>query len=179
MNFTPFEIEEMMENMTILVDTREQDTAALRRRLKDMPCGKERTALKYGDYSVKTCLPDGREYSLSNRYVIERKMSLDELCACFGRERKRFIKEFERAKQDHATIILLTENGDWEKAFGGQYRSLYHPASLVASLCAWIVKYGMIPQFCTPEMSGQLIYKLLRYALKESLEAGIPDEYAG
>lgn len=176
MTFTNFEIDGMLERLTIIVDTREQDTPALRRRLEEMGCRTERAALPYGDYTAKTVLPDGSTYSLADKLVIERKMSVDELCACFGRGRERFGREFGRAKADGAKVILLIENGDWKKAFSGQYRSLYSPAALVASMLAWMERYGMVPQFCPAELSGRLIYKTLRYGMKERLEAGIPDE---
>ena len=176
MTFDNFEIDGMLERMVVLIDTREQDTPTFRRRVQDMGCPVERVKLDYGDYTCRTTLPDGRSYSLADKLVIERKMSLDELCACFGKGRARFTREFDRAKADGARIVLLVENGDWGKAYAGQYRSLYRPASLVASLLCWMERYGMTPQFCPAHLSGRFIYGLLRYSLRERLERGLPDE---
>ena len=46
--YNHFEIERMMESMVVLVDTREQDTPALRRRLKAIQYPYERCKLDYG-----------------------------------------------------------------------------------------------------------------------------------
>lgn len=176
MTFDNFEIDGILNRMVVLIDTREQDTSAFRRRVRDIGCPVERIKLDYGDYTCRTTLPDGREYSLANKLVVERKMNLDELCACFGKGRARFTKEFDRAKADGATVILLVENDGWAEAFAGEYRSLYRPAALTASIFTWMERYGMIPQFIPSHRSGEFIYKLLRYSLKERLERGIPDE---
>ena len=51
--YNHFEIERMLESMVVLVDTREQDTPALRRRLKAIQYPYERCKLDYGDYSCR------------------------------------------------------------------------------------------------------------------------------
>ena len=38
MEYTPFEIRDMLENMVVLYDTREQDTPALHKRLEGLGC---------------------------------------------------------------------------------------------------------------------------------------------
>lgn len=74
----------------------------------------ERVALSFGDYSTKCNVID-----LRDQVAIERKMDLDELCACYGRDRSRFTREFERAKESGAKLYMLVENADWEKAYKG------------------------------------------------------------
>ena len=49
----PFEIDEALDGMVCLVDSREQDTARLRARLNQMDCPNERIKLDFGDYSAK------------------------------------------------------------------------------------------------------------------------------
>ena len=66
----PHEIEEALKGMVVLVDTREQDTARLRVRLKDMKCEHERCKLDFGDYSAK--VPVNGEW-LTLNVAIERK----------------------------------------------------------------------------------------------------------
>lgn len=174
--YSPFEVKRMLENIIILVDTREQDTTRARKRIKQMGCPVERVKLSYGDYSAKTLLPDGRTYSLADKVVIERKMSLDELCQCYTKGRKRFENEFKRAIHDKAKIILLVENADWSKALSGEYRSQLSSKSLIASMLAWSERYNVHNIFCGAEDSGKLIYKMLYYALKERLEKEISYE---
>ncbi len=154
----------------VLVDTREQDTPRLRARLKDMGCSHERQKLNFGDYSAKFPLPNGEWLNLSDKVVIERKMSLDELCNCYCKERARFEREFLRAKNSEAKIYLLVENATWEKAYNGDYRSKMGSGALIASLCAWLARYNCQLIMCKPETSGKLIRDLLYREGKERLE---------
>ena len=96
-------------------------------------------------------------------------MNLDELCQCFGRERKRFEREFERAKAAGTKIYLLVENGNWEKAYNGKYKSLMPPQALIASINAFRARYGMQLDFCKEETTGKVIHDILYRELKEYL----------
>lgn len=171
MKYSNFEIDNMLDSMVILIDTREQDTKALQERITAMTCHIERVKLDYGDYTVKTILPTGEVLCLANKVAIERKMNLDELCLCFTKGRERFEREFKRAQADNARIYLLIENSNWEKAFNGKYRSQLKPKSLIASMLAWTARYTMIPQYCGPSTTGVLIAYILRYELKVFLES--------
>ena len=166
----PVEVKAALESMVCLVDTREQDTPRLRARLREMGCPWERKKLEFGDYSVKCDSMD-----LSTSIAIERKMNLDELCNCYCRERKRFEREFERARQAGAKVYLLVEDGSWEDAYSGEYRSRMSPESLVASIQAWLARYNCQVIFCQPKTTGMLIHDSLYRELKERLE-GLPDE---
>ena len=135
-----------------------------------MGCPWERKKLEFGDYSVKCDSMD-----LSSSIAIERKMNLDELCNCYCRERKRFEREFERARQAGAKVYLLVEDGSWEDAYSGKYRSRMSPESLVASIQAWLARYNCQVIFCQPKTTGRLIHDILYRELKERLE-GLPDE---
>lgn len=167
---TPFEVQAQLENMVVLVDTREQDTTSFRRRLREIGCSHERKKLDFGDYSARCdCL------DLSNKVTIERKMSFDELCNCFCQGRKRFVKEFERAKQAGAKVYLLVENGSWEKAYNGEYRSQMDSKAFIASMTAWLARYNCQIVFCESRTSGKLIKEILYRELKERLENGDAD----
>ena len=154
-----------LDSMVILVDTREQDTPSLRRRLELMNCPWERQKLDFGDYSAKCRLPDGEWLDLSPKVAVERKMSFDELCACFCRGRQRFTREFERARKAGATVYLLIENASWE------YRSQMNPKSFIASMTAWLARYRCQLIFCKSETTGILIHEILYRELKEVLES--------
>lgn len=167
---TPFELESSLASMTLLVDTREQPTEKLKKRIEQTGLPHERRKLEQGDYSCQCLLPDGKVLDFSNKVVIERKMNLDELCLCFGRERKRFEREFERAKAAGCKIYLIVEDGSWEKAYEGKYRSLYNEKALVASIDAFRARYGMQLDFCRADTSGKLIRDILYRELKEFLQ---------
>lgn len=165
----PVEIAGALDTMTALVDSREQDTQALRRRLSVF--GKyQREKLDFGDYSASVELPDGGTYSLASNVAIERKMSIDELAGCFTHDRARFKREFERAKAAGAKMYLLIEGATWEKIYGHKYRSRMIPKALLASMLAWLARYDCQIIFCQPETTGMLIKEILYREMKERLE---------
>ena len=166
------EIDGILKTFTILVDTREHPNSSYLQRLSSMGVPFERKKLDFGDYSAKCRLPDGKEYSLEKAVCVERKMSFDELCSCYCQQRKRFVNEFQRAKDNNAKIYLLVENGSWEAAYKGDYNSLMKPQALVASLTAWLARYNCQIIFCKPNISGRLIKELLYREMKERLENG-------
>ena len=165
-----FEIDRALKTFTILVDSREQDTERSRERYHAFGFPYERCKLNFGDYSAKVTDDDGKEISLCNRLSVERKMNLDELCNCFCRDRKRFEREFLRAKEIGAKIYLLIEGATWENAYVGKYRSQMHPAALIASMTAWLARYNCQIVMCKEETSGKLIKDLLYREMKEYLQ---------
>lgn len=172
-----FDQEDVLRSMEILVDTREQQTARSTQRYDSFGVPWRRQTLKYGDYTYNCILPEGTplyeaDSALEPLAVVERKMSLDELAGCFGRDRKRFEREFERAQAAGSRVYLVVENGSWESIIYHRYRSRLHPNSFLASLTAWTVRYGMTPIFCKAETSGKLIKEILYRDLKERLERG-------
>ena len=175
MSYSNFEIDRMLRSMYVIVDTREQDTERFRYRMKNLGCPYIREALSYGDYSVGYTDINGQKQDLRRIVVIERKMNLDELCNCFTSGRARFEKEFKRARQDHAKVHLLVEDGNYEKMFDGKYRSKMHPNSLIASYLAWAERFNIQLHFCKKETTPKLINKILHYSLKVYLEGQIND----
>lgn len=166
----PVEIANQLDGMVCLADTREQPTARAKKRLEAIGLPIERVALNFGDYSARCGAID-----LSGKVAIERKMDLTELCGCYCQSRKRFEREFLRAKDADAKIYLLIENASWEKAYSGLYRSKMRPESLVASMTAWLARYRCQLIFCKEETSGKLIHDILYREMKQALE-GLPDE---
>jgi ERCC4-type nuclease len=170
--YSHFEIDRTLSSMTVLVDTREQETPALRARLEGFGCPSRRYKLDYGDYSCEVTKPDGTLVSAAPKVCVERKMNLDELCGCFTSGRERFEREFLRAREDGAKVYLLVENASWEKVLSGAYRSRMKPEALTASLLAWCARYSLTPVFCAGRSTGKLIAKILRYEVKILLERG-------
>lgn len=171
-----FEVKEILKSFRIIADTREQDTARARARYKSFGVPYERGVLDYGDYTYNLTLRDGPLWDISERIaprmVVERKQNLDELAMCFTRSRDRFRREFERAKQQGARVVLLVENASLDMLLSGQYRSRFTPQAFIASLVAWSFRYDFTPVFCEMEHSGKLIKELLYRDCKERLEGG-------
>lgn len=166
----PYEVKKALENIELIVDTREQDTKAFRKRLALIGLPVYRDALKFGDYSIRTKTENGEMISLHDKVCIERKMSLDELCNCYCKGRGRFSREFERAKQCGAKLYLLIEDANWENVINHKYRSKMAPQALVASLTAWLARYDCQLIFCKAETTSALIKEILYREMKEHLE---------
>ena len=163
----PVDVEQSLESMVCLVDTREQDTPRFRARLKQIGLPVERIALNAGDYGVKAMLPGGEWFTVP--VAIERKMSIDELCACYCHERPRFTREFERARAAGIRLYLLVEGATWEKVYAGRYRSKMQAQSLAASILAWLARYECQVIFCESGTTGKLIRDILYREGKEAL----------
>lgn len=166
----PLDIEATLGTAVLLVDTREQPTAKARARLAATGLPVARTALPAGDYSLMLTRPDGTQLDLSRRIAIERKMDLDELCSCYTRERDRFVREFERAKENGTKMYLLIENASWDLALMGRYRSQMTPKSLVASMLVWMIRYNCNIVTISDLNSGRMIREILLREAKMILE---------
>lgn len=174
---SPVEIEETLETLTVLVDSREQDTERSRRRLKAMGAPAVRVTLDFGDYAANVRLPSGEwlhdpDGRIAAKCVIERKMNLDELAECLTRGRDRFRREFQRAREHGANVWLLVENGGWEALLAGRYRSKFQPKAFLASLTAWAVRYDLHIVFCDELTTPILIREILYRDMKERLSNG-------
>lgn len=165
-----FSVKKALSSMIVFVDTREQNTIRAKKRLSQVNAPIERVALSFGDYSAKCDALD-----LRDKVAIERKMDLTELAHCYCQDRRRFEREFERAKETGAKLYLLVENGSLDEAYSGHYRAKVHPNSLTASMLAWLARYNCQLLFCKEENSGKVIHDVLYRELKERLEA-MPDE---
>ena len=165
-----FDLEKTLSSMVCLIDTRERDTKEAEKRYQAFGIPYRRQKLFAGDYSAAFMLPTGEEFSMEYLCCIERKYDLTEACMCFTSERKRFIREFERAKEKGIKMYLLIENGSFEKAYNGQYRSKMHPNALIANLAAWMARYNAHIIFCKAEISGRIIKEILYREGKELLK---------
>lgn len=164
------DIENCLQSIVILVDTREQPSERAQKRYKAFERPYRRQKLDYGDYSAEFVLPDGRTVAVNA--AIERKMSLEELSSCLTAERERFRKEFERAKEAGASMYLLVENATWENLINGKYKTKFNKNAFLGSIVAWIARYDIKPIFCKAETSGRLIREILYREMKKRLEAG-------
>ena len=167
---TPFELQKTLDSMVLLVDSREHSTEEARRRWEGFGVPYEIEALKSGDYSAKFTLPNQEIVDFRDKVVIERKMSLDEICGNFTKNRERFINEFKRLKTAEAKTYIIIEGGSWEAVLGGKYRSKIHPNALMANLTAWMARYNACILFCKAETFPRLAKEILYREAKEYLQ---------
>lgn len=170
------EIQQVLDTLTLIVDTREQDTPLFRKRMKQVEIPYIRRKLDYGDYGAKVIDVDGSEIDLSSQFVVERKMSIDELAQNMTRSRSRFIREFERAAAAGAKTYLLVENASWEKAYSGEYRTQVNPNALTASMIAWLARYNCQLIMCKKETTPKLLHDICYREAKEYLTKIVNDE---
>jgi len=173
----PKDIRDVLKSMTVLVDSREQDTERARWRYASIGLPVERCTLDYGDYSYNATLPDGRRiYDISGRVrptvAIERKMSLDELAECFGNSRDRFEREFSRAAAAGAQMWLLVEGASWEGIYDHRYQSRMVPQSFAGSVFAFSRRYNLRLAFCSERTTGRIIRGILTRDLEDRLKGG-------
>lgn len=167
---TPFELEKTLETMKICVDSREHATKEAKKRWDAFGVPYKIQALKSGDYTAEFVMPNGEAVSLENVALIERKMSITEICSNFCQNRDRFIREFERIKEAGAKVYIVIENGSWENVYNGKYRSQMHPNALVANLTAWMARYNAHIIFCRAETFPKIAKEILYREAKEYLQ---------
>ena len=165
--YTPKGLSEKLKNLTVICDTRENVNDHIAAYLDKRGVSTVSRKLDVGDYSFEI---DG--VTFEDEIAVERKASLDEIAGNFTVDRGRFEREFMRAKARHTKIFLLIEGASWRRILSHDYRSKMLPQSLIGSLLAWQVRYGVTVIFCEPAESGQIIYGLLYYWAKERLENG-------
>lgn len=171
--YSPLKIEAMQRRATLIVDTREHDTPELRQRLSFIGLPWTREKLDYGDYAIRTTDDAGTVFQ--PRAVIERKMSCDELALCFGSERDRFQREFERAKAAGGYLWLVVEGCTWSKLIGGEYRSKMLPQSLIGSMVTWSIRYNAKLTPCSATESPTIIRNILMHELAEEINRRCDD----
>ena len=165
-----FELDKSLSTMTIICDSREHATAEAKKRWESFEVPYRIQALKSGDYTAEFLLPNGETFSLENICVIERKMSIGEICGNFCQNRARFIREFERIKEAGAKAYIVIEGGaGWEAIYNHRYRSQMSPQALVASLTAWMARYNAHIIFCRAETFPKLCREILDREAKEIL----------
>lgn len=166
---TPREMENVLNTIFLLVDTREQPTEKYYKRIEAVGFPYRRQKLDFGDYSCGYLAQDGLEVLLDKELVVERKMNLDEICGNFTKGRDRFAREFERATQNGAKVHLIVENGNYEKILNGKYRSKLNSNSLLASFLAFADRYDITVHFCKPDTTPVLINKIFYHHIRNKL----------
>ena len=161
---TDKEIKELLKKLTVICDTREQVNNNITEYFDKNKLSYVSRKLDAGDYSFEV---DGMTFQDS--VVIERKASIDEIAGNFTVGRQRFENEFLRAKANGIKVFLLVEDCSWEKIKSHDYRSKLKPQSLIATLLSWQVKYNISIMFCGAKYSGELIYGICYYWLKNCI----------
>ena len=165
-HWTESELKQELSKLTIICDTREQDTHCEEWfKENNIPCKVRK--LDSGDYSAML-----GDMTLENDVFVERKMGLTEICGTFTQNRERFEREFTRAKAVGAKPFIIIENDSIDDVYLGNYRSNVKPQSLIGSLLTWQVRYNATILFCSRKNTPKLIYGIMYYYARELLLYG-------
>lgn len=165
---TDKELGDILQHITIIVDTREQKNEHITHwfKLHGIPYKVEK--LDHGDYSFEVTT-DGFKH-LSRSVVVEKKNSLSEIAGNFTTGRERFTREFERAKEAGTKFHLVIENATWKKVRNESYRSSFSAKSMIASILTFSNRYNTPVWFVGKDESPMLIYNLLFYGLRSIIK---------
>jgi DNA excision repair protein ERCC-4 len=112
--------------------------------------------LQTGDYSLA---------GLTDRIALERK-SLSDLCGTLTTGRERFQRECERGRGlEYFGLVIEASMDDVRRH---NYRSAMTPQSLLQTLAAWSIRYGLHVHWCgSREGCEYMVHSLLEKFLKE------------
>ena len=171
--YSDTEINKILKNIIILVDSREQVNQHLLEYWDKHKIKYEVMALPSGDYSFALeAIPEldiPNKMNFYNDIIVERKNSLEELSGCFSQTREQFNNEWSRcyAKRKY----LLIEKGTYADLTNGNYNTKYNSKSYLGSLHSFNAKYGLEIVFM-PDKSYSPVFILatfqyyLRYLIK-------------
>lgn len=162
---TDKQIGEILNSMTILVDTREQKNEYILTYFDVNGIKWKKQKLDSGDYSVEF---SDKYKELNECVIVEKKNSLTEIAGNFTKGRDRFYREFERVKHKHKHLVI--ENATWKKVVNESYRSQMSYKSMIASIISFAVKYNMPTWFVGKDESPMLIYNLIYYDVRNLLK---------
>jgi DNA excision repair protein ERCC-4 len=135
----------------IVVDTREQEPLSFTR-LKSV-----RGTLQTGDYSIG---------GLEDLFSVERKTVADLVGCCMGDNRERFERELHRLRGYRFKRLLVV--GGEAEILAGQYHSNIKPKAVMATLCAFEVRYDIPVVFVpSPEDGARLVERWSFYFARE------------
>jgi len=163
---TDKEINNVLEDMVVISDTREQKNQHILQYFDENKIPYIVGKLNSADYTMY--LPNYPHLNLDKQFLVERKGSLDELAGNFTKGRDRFIREFDRL-EDGQSIHMVLENFTIKKLMNGNYRSKFPSKSYLASLMTWCIRYKCPVWTVTTDESPVVIYNVLKYELRERL----------
>lgn len=168
--YTDTELKNLLQTLTIIIDSREQDTKHITSYLDKRKIPHTVKKLDAGDYSCM--LPAnplmGIMRDIYFPVAIERKNSLEELSANLSQERHRFESELLRARD--IDLTLMVEGGSYEMIAQHRYDTQLNEKSFLATLFAFRHRYKVNVQFVQKNFAGPFIYYHMLYFAREELK---------
>jgi len=156
-------------DMLIKIDTQEKKISHITNFFQKNNINYTFEKLQFADYAL--------EYKniLHTDLLIERKTNLEELSNNFCnrskiKNRDRFKKEFEKAKENNSKLLLMIEDDSLTSLITGRYNTNFKAISYVASILSWRNRYNFNLDFITKATAGYWIYINLYYSLYNTLD---------
>lgn len=169
--YTDSEIKQLLNSIIILIDSREKDNKHILEYLFKKNVKYKTQALSFGDYSYM--LPENKKLGIerdiyfNHNIIIERKASLEELSNNLAQNRERFENEFLRANKSKKYLVI--ESGSFSDLVNHNYNTMLGVKAFIASLMTFNQRYDLDINFIDKQYSGQYIYGLFYYHLREFL----------
>ena len=173
-HYTDAELKQLLQSMTILIDTREQANNHITAYFDKQRITYHSRKLDFGDYSfilpASPALGISRDVYFVGDIAIERKGSLEELSSNLTHDRARFESELIRASK--AKLLLMVENASYGDIVGHKYRTQYEPKAFIAALKTYETRHNLGLNFIPTACAGNFIYHTFYYYLREFLKGG-------
>ena len=175
-NYTDKELSKIIDNLVILVDSREKSNAHILKLFDKHNIKYEIKKLNSGDYSGKILKSDiyNNELSLENIISVERKASLEELSGNLTKEKDRFQREFDRSLAD---LIIMIEGASYKDLATHNYKTNLPPKSFLGILHSFCDKNNSSFFFVEKDYSALFIYNIIKYRVRNILKEVNKDEF--
>lgn len=161
--FTDKEEKELLNSITILLDSREQKNTHIVEWLDKKKKPYKQKKLDFGDYGFfipqNESLGIMKDLDFSSKIVFERKQNIDEFVSNIVSDRTRIEREFALCP---AKIEMIIENSQYKDLRDGNYRGNYKPESVLGTIHSWKYKYGVDFQFM-PDPNDTPLYMYLSF----------------
>jgi len=171
--YTEKEIKAILDNLIIIIDTREQDNKHIIDYFEKKKIAYETKKLETGDYSFAISenseLHINRKIYFSKCAIIERKANLDELAGNLTTDRQRIENELIRSTLIQNFQILIEDVSAYENMITANYRSQYDAKAFLATFLSFASRFHFNFIFLDKKLSGNYIYHYFYYYLRNYL----------
>ena len=172
--YTDKQMKDIISSMVVLVDTREHEgkNDHILNYFDKKGIKWKKKKLDYGDYSFMIPKNDEldipRDLIFSNKIIVERKASLEEVSGNLTKERDRLEKELTLAPE---VKVMVIEGGDYKDLVCGNYSTQYAPKSFWATYHSFWHRYN-VPIIFMPDKkyTGMFIRGYFVYYLKNIMK---------
>ena len=166
--FTEKETKKILDNLTILIDTRENSNSHIIDFFNKKKIPYKVQKLDFGDYSC--VIPKGTidrftsDIYFTNDFVVERKASLDEICGNLKDDAARLKKELAHLNKYGIEFYIFLEDENYELNLrNANYRSQYDAFTLMNRIYKGIeAEYGTMVIPVPKQCMGSKIYYFLQ-----------------